>query len=94
MTPLVDLRRLMDERNAFQNILGKSKPMRQVFRLIQDVAPVDSTVLIEGETGTGKELVARAIHQCSRRRNGPFVALNCAGREDLPLLVRAFLADH
>ncbi len=79
VSPLVDLRQLLDERNAFHSILGKSKLMGQVFQLIRDVAPLDSTVLIEGETGTGKELVARAIHQCSRRQAGPFVALNCAG---------------
>jgi DNA-binding NtrC family response regulator len=53
--------------------------MRQVFQMIQDVARVDSTVLIEGETGTGKELVARAIHRLNHRRDKPFVAINCAG---------------
>jgi DNA-binding NtrC family response regulator len=56
--------------------------MRQVFQAIQDLARVDSTVLIEGETGTGKELVARAIHQLSRRGDAPFVAINCAGLSD------------
>jgi len=79
VSPIFDLRRQLDEHAAFQNILGKSKPMRQVFQLIEDVARVDSTVLIEGETGTGKELVARAIHQLSPRRGGPFLPLNCAG---------------
>ena len=79
VSPLFDLRRQLDEHAAFENILGKSKPMRQVFQLIQDVARVDSTVLIEGETGTGKELVARAIHHCSPRRERAFLALNCAG---------------
>ncbi|MCL4191680.1 MAG: sigma 54-interacting transcriptional regulator [Thermoguttaceae bacterium] len=79
VSPLVDLRRQLDDRAAFHNILGKSKSMQQVFQFIRDVAGVDSTVLIEGETGTGKELVARAIHECSRRRDGPLVALNCAG---------------
>jgi DNA-binding NtrC family response regulator len=69
----------LDEHAAFERIIGKSKPMRQVFQLIEDVARVDSTVLIEGETGTGKELVARAIHHCSPRRQRPFLALNCAG---------------
>ena len=84
VSPLVDLRRQLDDQAAFQNILGKSKPMQQVFQLIRDVARVHSTVLIEGETGTGKELVARAIHHSSPRRDGPFLALNCAGLgEDL-----------
>ena len=78
-SPLVGLRRQLDEHSAFQNIIGKSKPMRRVFQLIEQLAKVDSTVLIEGETGTGKELVARAIHQLSGRRDGPFVALNCGG---------------
>jgi DNA-binding NtrC family response regulator len=79
ISPLFHLRRQLDEQAAFQNILGKSKAMRQVFRVIQEVARVDSTVLIEGQTGTGKELVARAIHQLGQRRAGPFVAINCAG---------------
>jgi len=79
VSPLHDLRRQLDEHSAFEHIVGKSKPMRQVFQMIEDLARVDATVLIEGETGTGKELVARAIHRLSRRREGPFVALNCAG---------------
>ncbi|MHB8897486.1 MAG: sigma 54-interacting transcriptional regulator [Thermoguttaceae bacterium] len=78
-SPLYLLRQQLDQQAAFQNMLGKSKPMRQVFQLIEELAAVDSTVLIEGETGTGKELVARAIHQLSPRRDGPFLALNCGG---------------
>jgi DNA-binding NtrC family response regulator len=57
---------------------GKHRSMQQVFRMARLVAPYDTTVLITGETGTGKELVANAIHQISRRRNGPFVVVNCA----------------
>ena len=79
MSSLHDLRRQLDEQAAFQNMLGKSKPMRQVFQIIEELGRVDSTVLIEGETGTGKELVARAIHQLSARNEGPFLALNCGG---------------
>ena len=79
VSPLFSLRQQLDDQSAFQNMLGKSKAMRQVFHLVEDLAGVDSTVLIEGETGTGKELVARAIHQLSGRREGPFLALNCGG---------------
>jgi two-component system NtrC family response regulator len=60
------------------NIVGKSEAMRQVYRLINKVAESDATVLILGESGTGKELVAEAIHAQSKRKNGPFVAVNCA----------------
>lgn len=62
---------------AFQGIIGKSKSMQEVFRLMSKVLDNDSTVLITGETGTGKELVARAIHFNSKRREGPFVPVNC-----------------
>lgn len=82
VSPLFDLRRQLDEHATFQRMIGKSKPMRQVFQTIEEVARVDSTVLIEGETGTGKELVARAIHQLGRRADAPFVAINCAGLSD------------
>ena len=84
VSPLVDIRRQLDSRHAFENMLGRSKAMRQVFQAVEDLARVDSTVLIEGETGTGKELVARAIHRLSQRRDGPFLAVNCGGlSEDL-----------
>jgi len=62
VSPLVDLRRQLDAAAALADIIGKSPAMRHVFQMIQDVARVDSSLLIEGETGTGKELVARAIH--------------------------------
>jgi PAS domain S-box-containing protein len=79
VTEVHDLRRLLDERAQFHDLLGKSKAMQLVYQQIRDVARVDSTVLIEGETGTGKELVARAIHSSSHRKNKPFIAMNCAG---------------
>ena len=60
------------------NILGRSKPMEEVFRSMQQVAAGPTTVLVTGESGTGKELVAEAIHRQSDRRRGPFVAVNCA----------------
>jgi formate hydrogenlyase transcriptional activator len=62
----------------FEDIIGRSAALRRVLREIETVAPTDSTVLILGETGSGKELVARAIHQLSARRDHPFVKLNCA----------------
>src|SRR5690606_20670929 len=62
----------------FQGMLTCSPAMLQVFRLVERVAQGDETVLVRGETGAGKELVARAIHDLSRRRNGPFHAINCA----------------
>ncbi len=58
-------------------LVGKSPAMRRLFALIRRVAPTESTVLVTGETGTGKELVARALHAASPRRSGPFVAVNC-----------------
>ena len=62
----------------FEDIVGGSAALRRVLKEIETVAPTDSTVLITGETGSGKELVARAIHQLSERRDGAFVKLNCA----------------
>ena len=82
MTDVYHLRRLLELKAHFHDLIGKSRGMRQVYEQIQDLARVDSTVLIEGETGTGKELVARALHQASARRTGPFIAANCAGLTD------------
>ena len=79
VSELHGLRRLLDEKGRFHDIVGRSVEIQRVVRLVQQVAPTDVTVLIEGETGTGKELVARAIHHESARRKGPFVAVNCAG---------------
>lgn len=68
---------IRSERN-FEEIIGNSKALRQVLRQVETVAPSDSTVLILGETGTGKELIARAIHNLSARKDRTFVKLNCA----------------
>ena len=65
------------ERTRFESMIGQSEPMQKIFDLICDVAPMDSTVLITGETGTGKGLAAKAIHTNSSRRDGPFVTVNC-----------------
>jgi len=71
------LREEVKARTRFESMIGQSAAMQQVFDLIRDVAPTDSTVLITGETGTGKGLAAKAIHTSSRRSQGPFVAVNC-----------------
>jgi formate hydrogenlyase transcriptional activator len=62
----------------FPEIIGKSSVLQHVLRQIEVVAPTDSGVLIQGETGTGKELIARAIHNLSARRDMPFIKVNCA----------------
>jgi DNA-binding NtrC family response regulator len=71
------LREQYKERTRFENMIGQSRSLQGVFDLIDSVAPTDSTVLIKGETGTGKGLAARAIHTKSRRGQGPFVVVNC-----------------
>ncbi len=67
------------ESGPVPGMVGHAPPMRRVFEAVRQVAPADTTVLVTGETGTGKELVARAIHGLSRRAAGPFVPVNCAG---------------
>jgi DNA-binding NtrC family response regulator len=76
------LRRTIKDRNDFSGMLSKTPEMHRVFELIRMVAGTDVTVLVEGETGTGKELVASAIHHESDRKNGPLVTINCAGVPD------------
>lgn len=71
------LRRQVERNYAFGEMLGKSAPMQKVFQTIERVAGTDVDVLITGETGTGKELVARSIHQRSKRAKGPFVPVDC-----------------
>jgi len=72
------LREEIDRSSMFEEMVGSSKPMRQALKQVEKVAPLDSTVLILGETGTGKELIARALHRRSKRVNRPFVRVNCA----------------
>jgi formate hydrogenlyase transcriptional activator len=74
----VSLREEIDKASMFEEIVGMSEPLKKVVSRISKVAPIDSGVLITGETGTGKELVARAIHRLSRRSKCPFVSVNCA----------------
>ena len=71
------LKRMLNSSHEFANIIGRSEPMLAVFKMIETIARTNSTVLITGESGTGKDLVARAVHFNSMRRDQPFVALNC-----------------
>jgi two-component system response regulator HydG len=73
------LRRTLRERCEFGGMISKTPEMHSVFETIRMVAPTDSTVIVEGETGTGKELVASAVHHYSLRRQGPYVTINCGG---------------
>ncbi len=73
-----DLHRELDKRYGFEGIIGASPAMQRIFDTLAQISPTDATVLIQGESGSGKELVARAIHHNSRRKNRRLVALNCA----------------
>jgi DNA-binding NtrC family response regulator len=86
------LRSQLEERYRFEGIVGKSRPMERLFQLLETVAPTNSTILISGETGTGKEVVARAIHHNSSRRVHRFVALNCSAIPET--LLEAELFGH
>ncbi|MBA2242336.1 MAG: sigma-54-dependent Fis family transcriptional regulator [Chthoniobacterales bacterium] len=72
------LRKELKNKYKFENIIGASRAMQQVYNLINKVADTDSTVLIQGESGTGKELVARGLHFNSNRQHQPFIAINCS----------------
>ena len=74
----LELNRRLDEKFGFEGVVGSSSQMHSLIERLKRIAPTDATVLIQGETGTGKELVAQAIHQNSPRKSKPFVALNCA----------------
>jgi DNA-binding NtrC family response regulator len=86
------LRSQLEERYKFGGILGRSRPMQKLFHLLETVARSNSTILITGETGTGKEVVARAIHHNSPRRVNRFVALNCSAIPET--LLEAELFGH
>ena len=78
LSKVKELTRALEGRYSFHNLIGKSKPMQELYDLLENVAGSDATVLIQGKSGTGKELVARAIHYNGARRDRPFVAVNCA----------------
>ncbi len=78
VTELNELKEKFSEARSFHNIVGKNEKMLEIYELIRHVAETDSTVLISGETGTGKELIASAIHYSSDRKQGKFVGINCA----------------
>jgi len=86
------LRAQLEERYSFEGIVGKSRPMKLLFQLLETVAPTTSTILITGETGTGKEVVSRAIHHNSPRRLHRFIALNCSAIPEA--LLEAELFGH
>ncbi len=86
------LRSQLEERYRFEGVIGKSRPMARLFQLLETVAPTNSTILITGETGTGKEVVARAIHHNGPRRLHRFVALNCSAIPET--LLEAELFGH
>ena len=86
------LREEVDQASMFEEIVGTSEPLGTVLSRVSRVAPTDATVLITGETGTGKELVARAIHKGSARSSHPFVSGNCAVVP--PALIASELFGH
>ena len=72
------LKQKLQDRYKFQNVIGKSKKMQELFELVESVAASEANILIQGENGTGKELIANAIHYNSKRSKGPFIKINCA----------------
>src|SRR5207247_2387413 len=87
-----DSRAQLEERYRFEGVVGKGRAMEQLFQLLETVSATNSTILITGETGTGKEVVARAIHHNSPRRVHRFVALNCSAIPET--LLEAELFGH
>jgi len=86
------LREQLDEKFALENIVGYSPVMRQLFEVIKQTAPTQANVLIQGASGTGKELVAHAIHRLSTRDKGPFIAVHCSALS--PTLLESELFGH
>jgi len=88
----VNLRQQLDEKFGFANMIGQSKPMTNLFQLIRRVAPTDATVLITGDNGVGKEYIAKAIHNHSRRKDKQFKPINCGAIT--PTLLESELFGH
>jgi len=87
-----DLKRKLSTQKSFETIIGSNEKMKKVIEQAKCVADTDTTVLIQGESGVGKEVIANAIHQASRRKDGPFVAVNCGA---IPLgLIESELFGH
>ncbi|HUE36002.1 MAG TPA: sigma-54 dependent transcriptional regulator, partial [Candidatus Acidoferrum sp.] len=91
-TENVSLRQQLETQFGMENIVGKSPAMKEIFEVVQQVAPTRATVLLAGESGTGKEIFAKAIHQLSPRAKQPFVAVHCAALA--PTLLESELFGH
>ncbi|MCJ8499210.1 sigma 54-interacting transcriptional regulator [Desulfatitalea alkaliphila] len=78
ITLLRDMERELREKHQYQNIIGKSKRMQEIFNLLEELADLETTVLLTGESGTGKELIAKALHYSGQRAFKPFLAVNCS----------------
>jgi DNA-binding NtrC family response regulator len=88
----VSLHQQLDAKFGLQNLVGESPAMKEVFEVVRQVAPTRATVLLLGESGTGKEMVARTLHKLSQRRQGPFIAINCAALPET--LIESELFGH
>jgi PAS domain S-box-containing protein len=82
ITEIEELRKTIEARFTFEDIVSKDKVMQEIFHILPDIAESDSSVLIEGPSGTGKELMARAVHNLSRRSEKPMITINCAALPD------------
>jgi two-component system, NtrC family, response regulator AtoC len=91
-TENVSLRQQLDEKFRMENVIGQSAAMREVFEVVQQVAPTPATVLLQGESGSGKELIAKVIHQLSPRSRQPMVTVHCAALT--PTLLESELFGH
>jgi PAS domain S-box-containing protein len=82
LSALAELEKAVTERYTFQDIISKNHRIQEIFRILPDIAESDTTILIQGPSGSGKELFARAIHNLSRRAEGPYLAVNCGALPD------------